>query len=212
AGTAAWILRRGRVTEPSHPSRLICAASSEPLYLSRLIQAALYQRNPMIPHYRTIRVGDLDIHYDLADYTLPWHESPPEMFLLYHGYARNMLFWRPWVPLLAADYRVLWFDARGCGETTKPPPDSGMSFSQLAGDAIGLMDKLGIDRVHFAGESSGGIVGMTAALEHADRLRTLTLCDTPFKRSANIQTTYTLGEPTRAAAFDKYGVGGWCRQ
>ena len=166
----------------------------------------------MTHKYQSARVGDIDINYDLADYTVPWRETPPETFLLYHGYARNMQFWWPWVPLLAADYRVLWFDARGCGETTKPPPGSRMSFSQLAGDAIGLMDKLQIGRVHFVGESSGGIVGMTAALEHADRLSTLTLCDTPFKRSANIATTYTLGEATRAAAFDKFGVGGWCRQ
>jgi pimeloyl-ACP methyl ester carboxylesterase len=166
----------------------------------------------MHPRYRFARVGDLDIHYDLADYTTPWRETPPETVLLYHGYARNMLFWRPWVPLLAADYRVLWFDARGCGETTKPPAGSRMSFPQLAADAIGLMDKLDIGRVHFVGESSGGIVGMMAALNHADRLSTLTLCDTPFKRSANIQNTYTLGEATRAAAFAKHGVGGWCRQ
>jgi pimeloyl-ACP methyl ester carboxylesterase len=87
-----------------------------------------------------------------------------------------------------------------------------MSFSQLAGDAVGLMDKLRIERVHFVGESSGGIVGMTAALEYPERLASLTLCDTPFRRSANIATTYTLGEPTRAAAFEKYGVGGWCRK
>lgn len=166
----------------------------------------------MAPQYRFARVGDLDIHYDLADYTVPWRETPPETVLLYHGYARNMLFWRPWVPLLAGDYRVLWFDARGCGETTKPPPGARMSFPQLAADAIGLMDQLGIERVHWVGESSGGIVGMMAALDHADRLSTLTLCDTPFKRSASIQSTYTLGEPTRAAAFEKYGVGGWCRQ
>jgi pimeloyl-ACP methyl ester carboxylesterase len=166
----------------------------------------------MAEQYRFAKVGDLDIHYDLADYTAPWRETPPDTILLYHGYARNMLFWRPWVPLLASDYRVLWFDARGCGETTKPPAGTKMSFSQLAGDAIGLMDQLGIERVHWVGESSGGIVGMTAALEHAKRLSTLTLCDTPFKRSANIQSTYTLGEPTRAAAFEKHGVGGWCRQ
>jgi pimeloyl-ACP methyl ester carboxylesterase len=166
----------------------------------------------MHPRYRTVRVGDLDIHYDLADYTTPWRETPPETVLLYHGYARNMLFWRPWVPLLAADYRVLWFDARGCGETTKPAAGSKMIFPQLAADAVGLMDKLDIGRVHFVGESSGGIVGMMAALNHADRLSTLTLCDTPFKRSANIHATYTLGEATRAAAFEKHGVGGWCRQ
>jgi 3-oxoadipate enol-lactonase len=38
------------------------------------------------------------------------------------------------------------------------------------------------------------------------------LCDTPFKRSSQIASTYTLGEATRAAAFEKFGVGGWCRQ
>src|SRR5512146_286564 len=160
--------------------------------------------------YDMMRVGDIDIHYELADYTPPWSATPAETFLLYHGYCRNMLFWQPWVPLLARDYRVLRFDARGCGETTRPPPGSRMSFAQLAGDAIGLMDALEIKRVHWVGESSGGIVGMTAALEYPDRIATLTLCDTPFKRSANIATTYTLGEADRAAAFDKYGVGGWC--
>jgi pimeloyl-ACP methyl ester carboxylesterase len=162
--------------------------------------------------YSTTRVGDIDIHFELADYTQPWRESAPETFLLYHGYGRNMMFWQPWVPLLSGDYRVLRLDARGCGETTKPPPGSVYTFEQLAGDAVGLMDKLGIERVHWVGESSGGIVGMTAALEHAERLHTLILCDTPFKRSAEISSTYTLGEPDRAAAFDKYGVGGWCRK
>lgn len=162
--------------------------------------------------YSTTRVGDIDIHFELADYTKPWRESAPETFLLYHGYGRNMMFWQSWVPLLSGGYRVLRLDARGCGETTKPPPGSVYTFEQLAGDAVGLMDKLGIERVHWVGESSGGIVGMTAALDHAERLHTLILCDTPFKRSAEISSTYTLGEPDRAAAFDKYGVGGWCRK
>lgn len=166
----------------------------------------------MHDRYDTQRVGDLDIHYELADYTPPWRPAQPDTVLLYHGYARNMLFWQSWMPLLSGEYRVLRMDARGCGRTTAPPPGHAYSFEQLAQDAIGLMDALGIQRVHWIGESSGGIVGMMAALNHPQRLHTLTLCDTPFKRSAQIATTYTLGEATRAAAFDKYGVGGWCRQ
>lgn len=168
----------------------------------------------MNQRYDTVRVGDIDIHYELADYTPPWRSpaSPPETFLLYHGYARNLLFWQPWVPLLAGDYRVLRMDARGCGESSKPRDAASYSFDQLAADAIGLMDMLGIERAHWVGESSGGIVGMVAALNHPARLRSLILCDTPFKRSAQISSTYTLGEPSRAAAFEKYGLGGWCRQ
>jgi len=163
-------------------------------------------------HYNFARVGDIDIHYELADYTPPWQKTPAQTFLLYHGYARNMLFWQPWVPLLGTEYRVLRMDARGCGETTKPPAESVFSFEQLAGDAIGLMDALGIECVHWVGESSGGIVGLAAALAHPARLSSLTLCDTPFKRSATIASTYTLGEVDRASAFDKYGVDGWCRK
>lgn len=162
--------------------------------------------------YSFAKVGDLDIHFELADYTPQWRATPAETFLLYHGYARNMLFWQAWVPLLGADYRVLRMDARGCGETSKPPPGSVFSFEQLAGDAVGLMDTLGIERVHWVGESSGGIVGLAAALAHPRRLSSLTLCDTPFKRPAQIASTYTLGENDRAAAFDKYGVDGWCRK
>ena len=162
--------------------------------------------------YHTIKVNDLDIHYEWIDYTTPWAEKPRETVLLYHGYARNMLFWQAWMPLLAEHFRVLRFDARGCGQTTKPADGHAYSFDELAYDAMGLMDALGIARVHWVGESSGGIVGMTAALNHPTRLNTLTLCDTPFKRSSQIATTYTLGEATREAAFAKYGVGGWCRQ
>ena len=157
-------------------------------------------------------IGDITFSYELVDYTAPWRTDEPETFLLYHGYARNMLFWEQWVPLLAGDYRVLRFDARGCGESSAPPPGTTMTFDQLVGDALGLMDKLGIRRAHWVGESSGGIVGLAFALTHPDRLHTLTVCDTPFKRSAHISTTYTVGETDRAAAFAKYGVGGWCRK
>lgn len=157
------------------------------------------------------RVGDLDIHYELADYTDPWRTGA-ETVLLYHGYARNQSFWQSWVPLLARDYRVLRFDARGCGDTTKPAPGALYTLEQLAGDALGLMDQLGIDRVHWVGESSGGIVGLVTAFTHPDRLASLTLCNTPFQIPGAVVDTYAVGEKDQAAAIEKYGVGGWCHQ
>ncbi len=159
-----------------------------------------------------VQVGDLQIRYELADYTEPWRQEPSETFLLYHGYARNLSFWSAWVPLLGRDYRVLRFDARGCGETTKPPVGAAFTLDHLVGDAIGLMDKLGLDRVHWVGESSGGVVGVAAALRYPDRLASLTLCNTPFRRPAAVGQTYALGEADQATAIEKYGVGGWCRR
>lgn len=158
----------------------------------------------------TAQVNDLTINYDLADYTDPWR--PSEVFLLYHGYSRNMSFWQNWVALLARDYRVLRFDARGCGETTKPPEGAAFSMDQLAGDAIGLMDQLGIERAHWVGESSGGLVGLQVALTHPERLSSLTLCNTPFQIPGKILSTYSAGEADQATAIEKYGVGGWCRK
>lgn len=162
--------------------------------------------------FQSARVGDIDICYELVDYTPPWQQTEPETILLYHGYARNMMFWQGLVPLLAGEYRVLRFDARGCGETTKTPPGGAYVLEQFVKDAIGLIGTLGIERVHWVGESSGGIMGMVTALNHPARLHTLTLCDTPFKRSDEIASTYALGESDRAGAFDRYGVEGWCRK
>jgi 3-oxoadipate enol-lactonase len=48
----------------------------------------------------------------------------------------------------------------------------------LGEDAIALLDSLGIDAVHWVGLSMGGMIGQYLALNHADRLRSLILCDT----------------------------------
>ena len=68
----------------------------------------------MSMRYPSLRVGDIDVRYELVDYTPPWRKARAETVLLHHGYARNMLFWQELIPLLATHYRVLRFDARGC--------------------------------------------------------------------------------------------------
>jgi 3-oxoadipate enol-lactonase len=51
-------------------------------------------------------------------------------------------------------------------------------MEMLGEDAIGLLDALGIDKVHWVGLSMGGMIGQSVALNHADRLTRLALCDT----------------------------------
>ena len=65
-----------------------------------------------------IQVGDINMHYELADYTEPWSEAKPETFLLHSGYCRNMEFWRKWVPLLGLNYCAL---IRGDGAIPPSP-------------------------------------------------------------------------------------------
>jgi 3-oxoadipate enol-lactonase len=48
----------------------------------------------------------------------------------------------------------------------------------LAADALGLLDALEIERVHFCGLSKGGMVGQMLGARHGDRLISLALCST----------------------------------
>ncbi len=100
----------------------------------------------------------------------------------------------------------------GAAGTTVPPPDTPYSLDRLIRDAIGVLDRLAIERVVWVGESSGGILGLATALAHPDRVSALVLCDTPFKIDHGVATAYNLGEPDYASTIRKHGFKAWCRE
>lgn len=84
---------------------------------------------------------------------------------------------------------VIRFDHRDSGLSTHladaPPPDlpttlagdlSSVSYtlSDMAADAIGLLGVLGIAKAHVVGASMGGAIAQTMAIEHPQRVRSLT--------------------------------------
>ncbi len=68
-------------------------------------------------------------------------------------------------------YRCITFDHRGTGESDKPTGAGAYSTQVIARDVIALMDKLGIDKAHIAGTSTGGCILQNLALDHPDRVR-----------------------------------------
>ncbi len=109
------------------------------------------------------------------NYQLSGKEDEP-VVVLSHSLGSSLAMWDPQMELLEARYKVLRYDIRGHGGSDAP--EGAYTLDQLGGDAIGLLDALGIDVVHWVGLSMGGMIGQYLALNYADRLRSLALCDT----------------------------------
>ncbi len=76
------------------------------------------------------------------------------------------------VDALADRFRIVRFDLPGHGRS--PTPDGPYSMAGMAADVVALLDRLGIDRVHWAGVSIGGAIGQQLALDHPGRVLSLT--------------------------------------
>lgn len=77
---------------------------------------------------------------------------------------------------LGQRFRVLAFDARGCGRSEKPAV--ACTMADFADDAAALMDAVGWERAHVVGYSFGGMVAQHMALRHPDRIERLVLAAT----------------------------------
>ena len=119
--------------------------------------------------------------------------APP--LLLIMGLAAQMIAWDEQfcTRLAARGYRVIRFDNRDIGRSTRLDgagvPDVGAALMaalagrpvqapyllrDMANDAVGLLDALGIERAHLVGASMGGAIAQLMSIHHPARVRTLT--------------------------------------
>ncbi len=77
---------------------------------------------------------------------------------------------------LARRRRVIAFDNRGTGSSFKEPPPE--TIDDLAEDAAGLVEVLGLDSAHVLGHSMGGYIAQTLALRRPELVRSLILVGT----------------------------------
>jgi 3-oxoadipate enol-lactonase len=144
------------------------------------------------------------------DYLWPWDTATP--VLMMHGFARNALFWNRWVPAAAKTRRVYRPDLLGCGLSDPPPAGYRYTPEMIGVQIMAVLDGLSLPKVHWVGESSGGIIGLLLAAAHPERIASLTLCNTPTRIPDRIKQIYALNKATASDAMRAYGVGEWCRQ
>ena len=117
-----------------------------------------------------IKANGIQMNYELSGKK----ETP--VVALSHSLGSSLVMWDPQMDSLKPHFRVLRYDIRGHGLSEAPVGPYTLDI--LGDDAIGLLDALGIEKVHWIGLSMGGMIGQCIALNHADRLKSLALCDT----------------------------------
>jgi len=131
------------------------------------------------------RVNDIDVNYRLEG-------DGPETIVLINGLADDLETWGFQAgDFLAAGYRVLRFDNRGIGASSKPAGP--YSSRMLADDAKALVDSLGITDFHLLGVSMGGMIAQEYALAYGSDLR-----------SATFACTYAAPGPFCSRMFDMW--------
>lgn len=132
---------------------------------------AFDQSHPIGDHSAVTIVGanGIEIWYD------EFGDPDAPVLLLVSGLGAHATGYRPGFCQAFADrgLRVIRFDNRDVGLSTHRE-DWSYTLSDMAADAIGLMDALDVEAAHVWGSSMGGMIGQTMAIEHPGRLLTLT--------------------------------------
>ena len=122
------------------------------------------------PISKTLRVNDLALHY------LEWGEAAAPPILCVHGYTGSADAFNALAQHLKDPYRILALDIRGHGESAWSEAGA-YRYADQASDLAEFAKQLGLDKFVLIGTSMGGIIAMTYAAEHAERLLGLVIND-----------------------------------
>ncbi|MET8982270.1 alpha/beta hydrolase [Streptomyces sp. NPDC004539] len=101
--------------------------------------------------------------------------------LLIDGASASMLWWETELcERIARGGRfVIRYDNRDTGRSTSyPPGQPGYAFTDLAGDALGILDALRVERAHVVCRSMSGGIGLILGVDHPDRVESLAFVST----------------------------------
>src|SRR5438093_8175646 len=90
------------------------------------------------------------------------------VLLLSNSLGTTLEMWDSQMPVLAAHFRVVRYDARGHGRSPMTPGP--YTIDDLGRDALGLLDHLGVASANFCGLSLGGMVGLWLASHAPERI------------------------------------------
>ena len=102
-------------------------------------------------------------------------EGTGDPLLLIMGTAADHSTWAGQVAAYRDDYKVITYDARGTGQTTRPSDPTTYSMRVLGDDAAALLDHLGIERAHVSGLSLGSATAQELTINHPSKVASVQL-------------------------------------
>lgn len=100
--------------------------------------------------------------------------------MLLHGFPASAASWQPVMPRLGdAGLRVVAPQQRGYSPGARPRATEDYHVDRLVDDVLGMLDELGMQRVHLVGHDWGAVVAWCLAARHPDRLHSLTALSVP---------------------------------
>lgn len=109
------------------------------------------------------RVNGYRMHYYTA--------GSGDPLVLLHGVPKTSYYWRNVLPELSDNFEVVVPDLRGFGDSENP--DTGYDMETMGDDVAKMMDALGHDTYHVAGEDWGATTGLAIAGNHPERVESL---------------------------------------
>lgn len=99
-----------------------------------------------------------------------------EPLLLVNGFGTQCIGWdeswcRQWAE---AGFFTIRFDNRDVGWSTILPDGAAYTLADMAADAVAVLDAAGVDAAHVVGASMGGMIVQQFAVDHPQRIRSLT--------------------------------------
>jgi len=113
--------------------------------------------------------GEIDLFFEAFG-----SETDPTLLLVNGLGSQCINYDEQWCEKFTArGYRVIRFDNRDTGLSSKLD-DHTYTLRDMAGDALAVLDTVGVERSHVLGISMGGMIGQRLAIDHGDRLLSLT--------------------------------------
>lgn len=126
-------------------------------------------------------VNGIKIYYE--------EQGEGDPLILINGLAFPMDLWFAQIRELSKDFRVIALDNRGIGRSDQP--DEKYSIAMMASDTVGLLQSLGIAKVHVVGLSMGGFIAQEIALSYPEVVHRLILVATGMGGMRSLE----LGKP-----------------